>query len=50
MERTNQTLEDMLKACVLDYEEWWDDCLIFAYNNNFYSSIGMTPLEALYGR
>ena len=52
-ERTNQTLEDMLKACVLDYKENWEDCLPLcelAYNNNYHSSIKMTPFKALYGR
>lgn len=24
---TNQTFEDMLKACVLDYKVNWEDCL-----------------------
>ena len=51
--RTNQTLEDMLRACVLNYKENWEDCLPpfeFAYNNSYHSSIKMTPFEALYGR
>nr|CAN68536.1 hypothetical protein VITISV_018260 [Vitis vinifera] len=44
--------EDMLRACVLDFEENWADYLPlakFAYNNSYQSSIGMTPYEALYG-
>ena len=52
-ERTIHTLEDMLRACVLDFEESWDDYLPlieFAYNNSFHSSIGMAPFEALYRR
>lgn len=52
-ERTIQTLEDMLRACVLEWAGSWDDylCLIeFAYNNSYQSSIGMAPFEALYGR
>ncbi|KAH9665582.1 Endonuclease [Citrus sinensis] len=52
-ERTIQTLEDMLRACVLDLSGGWEEHLIlieFAYNNSFHSSIGMAPFEALYGR
>ncbi len=52
-ERTIQTLEDMLRACALDFKGSWDDHLPlieFAYNNSFHSSIGMAPFEALYGR
>ncbi|XP_070054553.1 uncharacterized protein [Nicotiana tomentosiformis] len=52
-ERTIQTLEDMLRACVLDLKGIWDDHLPlieFAYNNSFYASIQMAPFEALYGR
>ena len=53
MERTIQTLEDMLRACVLDQPESWD-CYMplveFVYNNSFHASIGMAPYEALYGR
>ena len=52
-ERTIQTLEDMLRACVLDFKVQWDECLPlceFAYNNSYHSSIGMSPFEALYGR
>ena len=42
----------MLRECVLDYKEQWDDCLPlceFAYNDNFHSSIGMVPLGAFFG-
>ncbi|KAK2450171.1 hypothetical protein QL285_009303 [Trifolium repens] len=52
-ERTNQSLEDLLRACVLDDRGSWDDVLPlieFTYNNSFHASIGMTPYEALYGR
>jgi len=52
-ERTIQTLEDMLRMSVLDFRGQWDDQLPlveFAYNNNYHSSIGMAPYEALYGR
>ena len=52
-ERTIQTLEDMLRACVLEFKGSWDDHMAlmeFAYNNQYHSSIGMAPYEALYGR
>ena len=52
-ERTIQTLEDMLRACVIDYKGSWYDHLPlieFAYNNSYHASIGMAPYEALYGR
>ncbi|WZZ15176.1 hypothetical protein YC2023_108265 [Brassica napus] len=52
-ERTIQTLEDMLRACVLYWGESWEKHLPlveFAYNNSFHTSIGMSPYEALYGR
>jgi hypothetical protein len=53
MERVNQTLEDMLRACVLHYGKNWDKCLSlaeFSYNNSYQSSLKMAPFEALYGR
>ena len=52
-ERTIQTLEDMLRACVIEFQGTWDKYLAlieFAYNNQYHSSIGMAPYEALYGR
>ncbi|KAH0729411.1 hypothetical protein KY289_000599 [Solanum tuberosum] len=52
-ERTIHTLEDMLRACVIDFKGSWDDHLRlieFAYNNSYHSSIQMAPYEALYGR
>ena len=52
-ERTIQSLEDLLRACVLDQGGNWDTWLPlieFTYNNSFHSSIGMAPFEALYGR
>ena len=52
-ERTIQILEDMLRACVLDFGGSWEKHLPlveFAYNNSFQVSIGMAPYEALYGR
>jgi hypothetical protein len=52
-ERVNQILEDMLRACVLEFPQKWYDCLPlaeFSYNNSYQASIKMTPFEALYGR
>jgi hypothetical protein len=52
-ERVNQILEDMLRACVLDFSPKWDECLPlaeFSYNNSYQESIKMAPFEALYGR
>jgi hypothetical protein len=52
-ERTIQTLEDMLRACVLEDGGSWSNHLHlieFAYNNSYHSSIGMASYEALYGR
>ena len=52
-ERTIQSLEDLLRACVLEHSGSWDQLLPlieFTYNNSFHSSIGMAPYEALYGR
>ena len=52
-ERTIQTLEEMLRACVIEFQGSWDKyipLMEFAYNNQFHSSIGMAPYEALYGR
>ncbi|GKB49952.1 putative reverse transcriptase domain-containing protein [Tanacetum coccineum] len=52
-ERTIQTLEDMLRACVTDFGGSWDTYLPlveFSYNNNYHTSIKCAPFEALYGR
>lgn len=52
-ERVNQILEDMLRACILNFKGSWEDHLPlveFAYNNSYQSTIGMAPFEALYGR
>ncbi|KAD5318253.1 hypothetical protein E3N88_18199 [Mikania micrantha] len=52
-ERTIQTLEDMLRACIIYFGGSWDDHLPlveFSYNNSYHSSIEMPPYEALYGR
>ena len=52
-ERVNKVMEDMLRMNVMDSQTNWEKYLPlveFAYNNNFHSSIGMPPYEALYGR
>ncbi|GJS12022.1 hypothetical protein Tco_0368818 [Tanacetum coccineum] len=52
-ERTIQTLEDMLRACVIDFGNGWDRHLPlveFSYNNSYHTSIKAAPFEALYGR
>ena len=52
-ERTIQTLEDVLRACVIDFKGSWVDHLPlveFAYNNSYHAIIKMAPFEALYGR
>ncbi|KAM0060059.1 putative nucleotidyltransferase, Ribonuclease H [Helianthus debilis subsp. tardiflorus] len=52
-ERTIQTLEDMLRSCVIDFGGSWDahlPLIEFSYNNSYHSSIQMAPFEALYGR
>ncbi|XP_050207630.1 uncharacterized protein LOC126657050 [Mercurialis annua] len=51
-ERIIQTLEDMVRLCVLDFKGSWDVYLPlveFLYNNNYHSSVEMAPYEALYG-
>ncbi|GJV76024.1 hypothetical protein Tco_1507608 [Tanacetum coccineum] len=52
-ERTIQTLEDMLRACVIDFGKNWDRHLPlvkFSYNSSYHASIKAAPFEALYGR
>ncbi|GJS84651.1 putative reverse transcriptase domain-containing protein [Tanacetum coccineum] len=52
-ECTIQTLEDMLRACVIDFGGNWDvhlPLVEFSYNNSYHSSIRCAPFEALYGR
>ncbi|WVZ64130.1 hypothetical protein U9M48_013696 [Paspalum notatum var. saurae] len=51
VERVNQILEDMLRACALTYSTKWDECLPlaeFAYNNSYQKSLEMASFEALY--
>ncbi|GJW18561.1 retrotransposon protein, putative, ty3-gypsy subclass [Tanacetum coccineum] len=51
--RDIQTLEDMLRACALEWTGSWDEylCLVeFAYNNSWHASIKAAPFELLYGR
>ncbi|GKD48666.1 putative reverse transcriptase domain-containing protein [Tanacetum coccineum] len=52
-ERAIQTLEDMLRTCVIDFRSSWDRHLPlveFSYNNSFHASIKAAPYEALYRR
>ncbi|GJS18173.1 putative reverse transcriptase domain-containing protein [Tanacetum coccineum] len=52
-ERTIQTLEDMLRACVIDFGKGWIKHLPlaeFSYNNSYHASIKAAPYEALYGQ
>nr|GEV60334.1 reverse transcriptase domain-containing protein [Tanacetum cinerariifolium] len=52
-ERTNQTLEDMLRAYVIDFGKGCDrhlPLIEFSYNNSYYTSSKTAPFEALYGR
>jgi hypothetical protein len=52
-ERTNQVLEDVLRACALQHVSSWNRSLPYAefsYNNSYQASLKMSPFEALYGR
>ncbi|GJY02355.1 putative reverse transcriptase domain-containing protein [Tanacetum coccineum] len=52
-ERTIQTLEDMLRACVIDFGKGWVKHLPlaeFSYNNSYHASIKAAPYEVLYDR
>ncbi|GJT65040.1 putative reverse transcriptase domain-containing protein [Tanacetum coccineum] len=52
-ERTIKRLEDMLRACVLNFGKGWDRHLPlveFLYNKSYHTSIKAAPFEALYGR
>jgi hypothetical protein len=51
--RVNQILDDMLRACALQYGKSWDKSLPYAefsYNNSYQESLKMAPFEMLYGR
>nr|GEX65903.1 putative reverse transcriptase domain-containing protein [Tanacetum cinerariifolium] len=51
--RAIQTLEDMLRACVIDFGGSWDvhlPLVLFSYNNSYHSRIRCAPFEAFYGR
>jgi transposase InsO family protein len=51
-ERVNQILEDMLRACALQYGRSWDKSLMYAkfsYNNSYQESLKMALFEMLYG-
>ncbi|XP_073153877.1 uncharacterized protein [Henckelia pumila] len=51
--RVIQILEDLLRACVIDFHDSWESRLPlveFSYNNSYQATIGMAPYEALYGR
>jgi hypothetical protein len=53
MERVSQVLEDMLRACVIEYPGSWDKNLLwaeFSYNNSYQESLKMALFEALYGQ
>ncbi|GKB59289.1 putative reverse transcriptase domain-containing protein [Tanacetum coccineum] len=52
-EHTIQTLENMLRACVFDFEGSWDVHLLlveFLYNISYHSSVRCASFKALYGR
>jgi transposase InsO family protein len=52
-ERANQILEDMLRACALQYGRSWDKSLSYAEfpcNNSYQESLKMELFEMLYGR
>ena len=51
--RTIHVLEDVLRACVLDLKDSWEEnfpLVEFTYNNSYQTSIQMATYEALYGR
>ena len=51
--QTNHILEDMLRACALDFKGGWRKYLYqaeLAYNNSYQETVGIVPYECLYGR
>jgi hypothetical protein len=53
LKRVNQILEDMLRACALQYGRSWDKSLSYAefsYNNSYQESLKMALFEMLYDR
>ena len=51
-ERTIKTFEDMLIACVINFNGSWDDHLPlieFAYNNSYHSSIQIALMRLYIG-
>src|SRR3954467_10856147 len=53
VERVNQVLEDMLRACVISFSKKWEESLPYAefsYNNSYQASLKMPPFKVLYGR
>ncbi|GJV82296.1 putative reverse transcriptase domain-containing protein, partial [Tanacetum coccineum] len=52
-ERTIQTLEDMLRACAIDFRKGWVNHLPLveiSYNNSYHANINAAPFEALYSQ
>jgi hypothetical protein len=52
-EQVNEILKDILRACVMNYHDKWDKCLLLvelSYNNSYQESLRMAPFKALYGR
>jgi transposase InsO family protein len=52
IERVNKILEDILRACALQYGRSWNKTLPyteFSYNNSYQESLKMVPFEMLYG-
>nr|GEW61937.1 putative reverse transcriptase domain-containing protein [Tanacetum cinerariifolium] len=50
---TIQTLEDMMRACAIDFGKGWVNhfpLVEFSYNNSYHASIKAAPFEALYGQ
>ena len=52
-ERTTQTLEDLLRVCMMNFGGALDENLMyieFSHNNSYHASIRIAPYEALHGR